>query len=353
MAIRNALKSKTARLVGGTIAAYGLLRPVLEVVRWVLDVIGEGQTFGELWPSIRSLALFVYNAPPIWANAILVLVGGGLLVASRRPRVDLPSPNDGLALPVAKPRTAQEWTDYKRQQVPNRKFEYGELVMDGKDFLSCTFTHMHLYYDGTAPMSWTDCDFDEDTRRNIHTHNPGIAQFMENVRHLGLLREGTKFATTPLDQANAVPRIDSVGTPNAQIESNKRWRPLTGDELAAFTEALSEPYAPQRAHIEIVSTANGKLVADALLRVLTALKYEVKLLMNTDSRESAMEPQADGITLRYLPGPMISGVTGDCALRGLLRAGLVPIPEKFVDNRAYYSLVRIEIGDRTSESQRL
>jgi len=135
-------------------------------------------------------------------------------------------------------------------------------------------------------------------------------------------------------------------------KGGEQWRALTGTELTGFIDALSERQQTQRARVEIVSTVNSKIVADALLSSLTALKYNVKLFSNVASADSPAEPQAPGIIVRYLPTTMNGGLTGESVLRGLLRAALIPQPEKFIDNEKYYSLVRIEIGDWLSGSQR-
>ena len=103
----------------------------------------------------------------------------------------------GSVIPPPKVNTAEEWANYKLEPLANQKYEYGSLSLDGKAFTKCTFTHMNLFYDGTAPMVFVDCEFDEDTKRHVHTNNAGIAQWMENIRALGLLKDNAKFAITP------------------------------------------------------------------------------------------------------------------------------------------------------------
>jgi hypothetical protein len=156
---------------------------------------------------------------PAWADhAIWALVGIvviGMLTAlfsylrfparsrARRPNVLIPLPTV---------RTAEQWTALRAtlEEVANRKYESGELLLDSTHFRNCTFTRMRLYYDGISPMAFTDCEFDEDTRRSIQSHSPLIAQWMEILRGLGWLREGAKMATLPLEDAGR-----AVKTPTA------------------------------------------------------------------------------------------------------------------------------------------
>lgn len=58
---------------------------------------------------------------------------------------------DGLPLPLPIVRTAEEWTDFKPQQIFNRKYAYEEVLLDGKNYVNCEFLHVSLFYDGTAP----------------------------------------------------------------------------------------------------------------------------------------------------------------------------------------------------------
>jgi hypothetical protein len=156
---------------------------------------------------------------PIWVERALWALAGVLLIGivtaffslfrlaararARRPDVLIPLPNA---------RTASQWTALQGQmdEVASQKFEQGELLIDGTHFRNCTFTSMRLYYDGTAPMAFTECEFDEETRRSIRSHSPLIAQWMEILRSLNWLREGAKLATTPLEDAKR-----AVQTPTA------------------------------------------------------------------------------------------------------------------------------------------
>ncbi len=100
-------------------------------------------------------------------------------------------------IPPLKVSTTEEWTNYKLESFVNQKYEYGSLSLDGRVFTKCTFTHMNLFYDGTAPTAFVECQFDEDTKHHVHTRNPSIAQWMENIRAFGLLKENARFAITP------------------------------------------------------------------------------------------------------------------------------------------------------------
>ena len=124
MSIMGVLRSRTVRIVGGISFAIGLVKPVFQIGREVLDVISEGQTFSELWPTIKWLVLSAYNAPPIWANFILVFFGGGLLFVSRKgDTIRMPSTAPvpgGLIIPRL--RTVQEWTAFKLLAFINQKF---------------------------------------------------------------------------------------------------------------------------------------------------------------------------------------------------------------------------------------
>ena len=70
--------------------------------------------------------------------------------------------------------------------------------MDGKNYTGCEFIHVNLFYDGTAPAAMTNCQFDMDTIQHFHSHNPAMAQLVEIVRNLGMLKEGIQFGVTPL-----------------------------------------------------------------------------------------------------------------------------------------------------------
>lgn len=87
MSIFNLLQSRTAKIAGKIVLACGLFKPVIEIIRLVLDMIGEGQTFtglwSSIWPDVKSLVLLTYNALPIWLNVLLVVAGGWLLFVNR------------------------------------------------------------------------------------------------------------------------------------------------------------------------------------------------------------------------------------------------------------------------------
>jgi len=105
---------------------------------------------------------------------------------------------DGLPLPLPIVRTAEEWTDFKPQQIFNRKYAYEEVLLDGKNYVNCEFLHVSLFYDGTAPTAMTNCQFDPDTIQHFHSHNPAMAQMVEIIRSLRMLKDGIQFGLTPL-----------------------------------------------------------------------------------------------------------------------------------------------------------
>jgi hypothetical protein len=64
----------------------------------------------------------------------------------------------GILIPLPVVRTAEEWTEFKTVLVFNRKFAYEEIVLDGKNYMGCEFTHVSLFYDGTTPAAMTIAD---------------------------------------------------------------------------------------------------------------------------------------------------------------------------------------------------
>jgi hypothetical protein len=123
-----------------------------------------------------------------------------------------------IPLPVV--RTMEEWTELggKLTIVTNRKFEYVEEVVDGKAYVNCTFTHVNTFYDGTAPVSFSNCTFDADTISHFHTHSPGIAQWMETLRTLGIFRPDLKHAINPLPETEIASRGIPENTPELIID---------------------------------------------------------------------------------------------------------------------------------------
>lgn len=168
------------------------------------------QTIGSLPSAIASLNTGRWNYLPL----ILLILGAALWVIRQllprqeRSEGEVLGPTIGRPIPLPRPRlqVAEGWTSFRPEEVSNRKYERSELLLDGTHFRNCTFTQMHLYYDGTAPIAFTDCQFDEQTRQGIASHSPSIAQWMEIIRHLGWLREDAKHTTMPLEEtARAVP----------------------------------------------------------------------------------------------------------------------------------------------------
>lgn len=159
--------------------------------------------------TLAAVAAKSFGFGPLWINRALgalvacVFIAFLAILFSYLRHGSSPS-SQGLAVPFPKVRTVQEWSGYKLEQVTNRRFEVSELVMDGKSFVNCTFVQMRLFYDGTAPMAIVKCELDEDTVSHILTHSPALAQWTENLRSLGRLKEGTNFAMTPLEQLSPI-----------------------------------------------------------------------------------------------------------------------------------------------------
>jgi len=97
-------------------------------------------------------------------------------------------------------KTLEDWTEAGKhlQEINNQNFTHEEVVLDGKGFTGCTFTHVNLFYSGIAPTALINCTFDPDTKAHFHTRNPAIAQWTEMLRSLEALKPNLNFALTPL-----------------------------------------------------------------------------------------------------------------------------------------------------------
>jgi hypothetical protein len=262
---------------------------------------------------------------------------------------DAPSENSttGPVVPLSKLRTAEEWIAYKLERLVNQKFEYGEVLLDGKEFTKCTFTHMNLYYDGTAPMSFVDCEFDEDTVRHVHTHNPGIAQWMENTRAFGLLKEGAKLALTP---QSPVPKTSpSIIRPAPSALSRRAYSSISAAEVLDFLECLRGLATPSKMPVKIVCTPKGRPIGELLVKSLLGLGFE--LLVNKDDAShifAARTDQADGILLRGPANP-------NNPMMFALQVGMSRLNLSFKINNfptgPEYNYIQIEIGNRILGTQ--
>lgn len=97
-------------------------------------------------------------------------------------------------------KTLEEWTEAGRnlKEIYNQIFTHEEVILDGKSFTGCTFNHVNLFYNGTAPMALINCTFDDDTRTHFHTRSPAMAQWTDMMRALEALRPHIKIALSPL-----------------------------------------------------------------------------------------------------------------------------------------------------------
>jgi SAM-dependent methyltransferase len=82
----------------------------------------------------------------------------------------------------------------------NQSFKYQEVRIDGRKFVGCSFTHVNLFYDGTLPFHFDNCQFDPDTMSHFHTNNPAMAQWTELLRTLGVLKPDTNFVLQPRNE---------------------------------------------------------------------------------------------------------------------------------------------------------
>jgi hypothetical protein len=124
-----------------------------------------------------------------------VLIVGILMLIIATVLTERPSPAakkipQGHPMPVCTIQTTEEWTRVggSLEHVVNQKFVHQEVLLDGRAFTDCSFTHVSLYYDGTAPMGLINCEFDEDTKKHFHSHNPAMATWIELLRCLGSRR---------------------------------------------------------------------------------------------------------------------------------------------------------------------
>ena len=96
--------------------------------------------------------------------------------------------------------TAQEWLRKGEQLklIANRHFTFEDVVLDGHNFVRCTFEHVKLFYDGIAPTALRDCTFDDESKTHLHTHNPAIDQWIQIIRAYGIFGDDFIFGIHPV-----------------------------------------------------------------------------------------------------------------------------------------------------------
>jgi hypothetical protein len=142
----------------------------------------------DIWAIVAVFAIGLLMM--IWAN--------NLTEKKRTARVTSPKEHP---VPMPAFNTVEEWNDLLIHLTPimNRRFTHEQVILDGKQFVGCSFVHVNLSYNGTAPFSLQNCDFDEDTKKHFHSQSPAFAQWTELLRTLGMLREGLNFVLTPVE----------------------------------------------------------------------------------------------------------------------------------------------------------
>ena len=101
-------------------------------------------------------------------------------------------------IPVSVPKTAEEWSSWQLKKIINQKYIRENVPLDGRNYINCEFEHVTFWYDGTAPAALTDCQFDEESMKALHTHNPVLSQWMAIAQGFGALRDDVRVGVTPL-----------------------------------------------------------------------------------------------------------------------------------------------------------
>jgi hypothetical protein len=166
--------------------------------------VGIGVT---LWLGLRSTQSMPAHtsqsgaamSPVIWVAASLYLIGvvtAGCLhyKAARLNSVRAKGPFSKKML--------DQWTAAGSclDESINQSFKYQEVRIDGRKFVGCSFTHVNLFYDGTLPFHFDNCQFDTDTMTHFHTNNPAMAQWTELLRTLGVLKPDINFVLQPRNE---------------------------------------------------------------------------------------------------------------------------------------------------------
>jgi hypothetical protein len=157
----------------------------------IAAVVALFQTIRHHWDIWAILAAFLV--------AVLMLFIAASLIEKRRAIVTLPPEAHPVPMPTF--RTIEEWNEALKglKLITNRKFTHEQVTLDGIQFVGCSFVHVNLFYNGTGPFFFVNCDFDEDTKKHFHSRNPAMAQWTELLRTLGILREGLNFVLTPVE----------------------------------------------------------------------------------------------------------------------------------------------------------
>jgi hypothetical protein len=97
--------------------------------------------------------------------------------------------SNGTPFPSPTDRSIEKWNKVQNTlpAVVKRTYDLQEVILDGRGFVGCTFTHSTLKYNGTAPTRIEDCRFDAFTRAHITTGHPAISEWMMLLHVLGLL----------------------------------------------------------------------------------------------------------------------------------------------------------------------
>lgn len=292
-----------------------------------LIVLGVPMLGYNLTPSVELFLLTwlrpIVSNPYFWVFLIsfaLVWIGGpGFIkrinLAVRRPAEptnvkensnhEAESVTSTFLMPAPKVRTVEEWTAAaaRLRQKINQKFEFCEVILDGNKFINCTFTHVNLFYNGTLPTAFSNCDFDDDTVKHFHTQNPALAQWMEITRSLGLLKPGTKFAASPL------PSDSKSLAPEAL--SSTEWQPLTGEQKARLIEGWRRSLSGKELQVTHNGLPDAKSLASELADVLkqSGVKLIAPVAIDLNPVPYGISIAAPGGHVDQIGVPLAIGIT--------------------------------------------
>jgi hypothetical protein len=166
-------------------------------------------------------------------------------------------------MPTAKAIELWNAAQNKLHAVVNKTFDRQEIVIDGRSFSGCTFSHSTLVYNGTAPAYLTECKFDPFTTSNVRTGHPAIGEWMKLMYVLGLLSptghlqlqtpEGTRIIGRPRAPATAASHAESEPTPSEFRTINALRGKFTGmpwQEKLVLYIIYDNP--PQIHHLDLV-----------------------------------------------------------------------------------------------------
>jgi hypothetical protein len=82
--------------------------------------------------------------------------------------------------------TSKEWKDYPKTEVVRQRFSHETVVLDGHDYINCTFDQVTFVYDGIAPFSLTgETSLIQPVA--LQTRNMRIAHYLFFLTGAGLL----------------------------------------------------------------------------------------------------------------------------------------------------------------------